>query len=87
GYDNAKKKYVSVWIDSMGTGIMQSEGDYEGESGKFVEVGETTSPVGTMKIKSVSEPMGDDKFLFTMYWVQEGGKEEKMMEITYTRKK
>ncbi|MGH7128795.1 MAG: DUF1579 domain-containing protein, partial [Planctomycetaceae bacterium] len=87
GYDNAKKKYVSVWIDSMGTGISQSEGQYDNESGQFVEIGETTSSMGTMKIKSVTKPMGDDKLLLTMYWVQDGGKEQKMMEVTYTRKK
>src|SRR6185295_18628018 len=29
GYDNLKKKYVGSWIDSMGTGIMQSEGTYD----------------------------------------------------------
>src|SRR5438093_365602 len=26
GYDNAKKKFVSSWVDNMGTGIMNSEG-------------------------------------------------------------
>src|SRR2546425_2128497 len=26
GYDNFKKKYVSIWIDNMATGIMYSEG-------------------------------------------------------------
>src|SRR6266513_1241369 len=26
GYDNAKKKHFSAWIDDMGTGIMLAEG-------------------------------------------------------------
>src|SRR5205807_4828609 len=29
GYDNVKKKFVSSWIDSMGTGIEFSEGSYD----------------------------------------------------------
>src|SRR5260221_2539195 len=29
GYDNAKKKFVSSWIDNMGTGIMSLEGTYD----------------------------------------------------------
>ncbi len=29
GYDNAKKIYVSSWVDNMGTGIMLSEGSYD----------------------------------------------------------
>ena len=26
GYDNAKQKFISTWIDSMGTGMLLSEG-------------------------------------------------------------
>src|SRR5262249_20170156 len=29
GYDNAKKKFVSSWIDNIGTGIEFSEGTYD----------------------------------------------------------
>ena len=29
GYDNVKKKFVSTWIDNMGTGIMIAEGTYD----------------------------------------------------------
>ena len=29
GYDNVKKKFVSSWIDNMGTGIQFSEGTYD----------------------------------------------------------
>jgi hypothetical protein len=28
GYDNAKKKFVSTWIDNMGTGMMTAEGEW-----------------------------------------------------------
>ena len=29
GYDNAKGKFFSTWIDSMGTGLLISEGSYD----------------------------------------------------------
>ncbi|HEY2614958.1 MAG TPA: DUF1579 domain-containing protein, partial [Chthoniobacterales bacterium] len=29
GYDNAKQKFVSAWIDNMGTGILLFEGTYD----------------------------------------------------------
>ena len=29
GYDNTKKKYFNVWFDSMSTGAMMAEGDYD----------------------------------------------------------
>ena len=29
GYDNVKKKFVSSWIDNMGTGIQYSDGTYD----------------------------------------------------------
>ncbi len=28
-YDNAKKKFISTWIDNMGTGVMYVEGPYD----------------------------------------------------------
>src|SRR5213076_1508411 len=35
GYDNVKKKFVSSWIDNMGTGIQYSEGTYDPASKTF----------------------------------------------------
>ncbi|MBZ0265544.1 DUF1579 domain-containing protein [bacterium] len=32
GYDNLKKKYVQLWIDSMGTGIYRGEGSFNSET-------------------------------------------------------
>lgn len=32
GYDNAKKKFISNWIDNMGTGIMNMEGEWNGST-------------------------------------------------------
>ncbi|MCO6455146.1 MAG: DUF1579 domain-containing protein [Pirellulaceae bacterium] len=84
GFDNAKKKYVGTWIDSMGTGIMTTEGTYDPQTNSMVETGESSSPFGPMKMKMISKYLNDDKFTFTMFLVTPEG-EQKMMEITYTR--
>lgn len=85
-YDKAQKKYVSIWIDNMGTGIMHSEGKYDKATGTFTEIGESSSPMGKMKLKMVTKPVNKDKFIFTMRMVMPDGTETKGMEITYTRK-
>lgn len=86
-YDKAEKKYVSTWIDNMGTGIMRSEGTCDKDTGTLTEVGESSSPVGKMKMKMVTKPVDKDNFVFTMYVTMPDGKETKGMEITYKRKK
>ena len=40
GYDNVKKKFVSSWIDSMGTMIMNSEGTYDAAAKTFTYTAE-----------------------------------------------
>ncbi len=45
GFDNIKKKYVGIWIDSLSTGIMTSEG-VPAADGKSIEyVGDLPDPV------------------------------------------
>ena len=84
-YDKAQKKYVSIWIDNMGTGIMRTEGKADKAAGTFTEFGEASSPMGKMKTKMVSKTISKDKFIFTMFMTLPGGTETKSMEITYTR--
>ncbi len=87
GYDNAQKKFVGAWIDSMGTGIMHTEGQYNVEKHELVETGESSSPFGPMKLKMVTKYVSDDKMIFTMFMLLPENQEQKMMEITYTRSK
>jgi hypothetical protein len=39
-----------------------------------------------MKCRAVTRLVDDNTFVFEMYGARKKGKEEKMMEITYTRK-
>ena len=51
GYDNVKKKFVSSWIDNMGTGIMNSEGTYDPASKTLTYFAEY-EPMPGMKTKT-----------------------------------
>ena len=83
GYDVSKKKYVSVWIDSMGTPPMISEGTYDAAKKTMTEVGEAMGPDGKMsKMKMVTEMKSKDEMLFTMHHG-----DQPAMTITYKRKK
>lgn len=88
GYDNAKKKFVSTWIDNMGSGIMMMEGTYDAKSKKMTFTGHMTDPMTgkDMDIKQVMTLTSPDENTFEMFMVQDG-KEIKNMEIVYTRTK
>jgi hypothetical protein len=88
GYDNAKKKIVGTWVDSMSTGIMHSEGTVD-PGGKVI----TSSMVGTdpmtgkeSKSRVVETHEGEYKVV-EEFFEKKAGKEVKVMEITYTRAK
>lgn len=89
-YDNIKKKYVSTWIDNMGTGIMVSEGTYDPATKTLNSTGESPDLM-TWKYnpaKGVERYLGPDHWAMEMHSPTPDGKGWfKMMEIDYTRKK
>jgi len=88
GYDNHTRKYVSTWIDSMGTAILFFEGTASADGKTITQESHYDDPVkGPVKWRSVTRIVDDDTHVFEMYSTEKGGKEEKMMEITYTRKR
>lgn len=88
GYDNILKKYVSVWIDNMGTGIMKSEGTAAKDGKTIIWWGESSDPMTgkTSKYRLVTTFTDDDHHTFEMFGKAPDGKEMKMMTIEYTRK-
>lgn len=91
GYDNAKKKFISTWIDNMGTGIMHMEGVWN-PSKKTIEFkGKMTDPTRPGKdcdVKEVYTFVDDNNQTMEMYGPDaKTGKEFKTMEIKYVRKK
>ena len=85
GYDNAKKKFVTSWIDNMGTGIMLSEGTYDPATNTFTFHSTYDMAPGVQtKIRETIKVT--DKDHHVMEWFeQRGGQEVKTMEIAYTR--
>jgi Protein of unknown function (DUF1579) len=88
GYDNARKKFVGTWIDSMSTGIMRSEGTTDPSGKVMTTQASYTDPVTgkETRMKIVGKWESDDK-LVEEFYEKRGGKEAKTMEITYTRAK
>jgi len=87
GYDNAKKKFVSGWVDNMGTGILMSEGTYDAATKTFTYTGEYEMMPGMKsKIREVIK-MPDTSHMSMEYYEDRGQGETKSMEINYTRKK
>ena len=85
GYDNVKKKFVSTWIDNMGTGIIMMEGTYDPAAKTLTYIGEE-QPAPGMKIPMRQTVKYTDKDHHVLeYFENHGGPEGKIMEITYTR--
>jgi len=90
GYDNVLGKYVSSWIDNMGTGIMKSEGTADASGKTITWTGTMSDPMTgkTAKERMVMTIVDDDHHTFEMYGVPPGAKQEmKTMTISYTRRK
>ncbi|WP_428940521.1 DUF1579 domain-containing protein [Fontivita pretiosa] len=89
GYDNLKKKYVSTWMDSMGTMILVQEGTADA-TGKVITFTSTMpDPVSGKEqtMRSVLTIVSNDRHTFDMYVPGPDGKEYKCMTNVYTRAK
>lgn len=91
GYDNSTKKFVSTWIDNMGTGIMYMNGDWDA-SKKSIEfkgkMPDITRPGKECDVREVFTFVDDNTQIMEMYGPSsKTGKEMKTMEIKFTRKK
>ncbi len=87
GYDNYAKKYVSVWIDSMSTGIYYFEGTASPNGKVITQKCSYVDPVrGPMVWRSVTRIVDTNTLKYEMYITPKRGKEEKMMEMSVIRK-
>lgn len=86
-YDNMTKKYVTAWMDSMGTGIFLMEGTASPDGKTITLRGSHPEPGGgKMSHRAVWKIIDDNNQTFDMYGAHHGQKETKMMEITYSRR-
>ena len=87
GFDNAKKVWVSSWIDNFGTGLMYMEGTYDEASKKIVYRGKMVDPItGKDTDEKQTIKILDDKNIEMEMFSIVDGKEFKNMEIKYTKK-
>jgi Protein of unknown function (DUF1579) len=87
-YDNARKVYISTWMDNMGTGLMYAEGNFDKGNNKVMTFkGNTTDPASGKQIpfREVFTIVDDNNQLMEMYDTKEG-KETKTMSIKLVRK-
>jgi len=89
GYDNITKKYTGTWMDSMGTAMMNSTGKMDA-SGKVLTYTSMMNDPMTGKLVKITEKVtvtDNDHHMMEMWGPDPSGKNYKMMEITYVRKK
>ncbi|MFZ2168316.1 MAG: DUF1579 domain-containing protein [Methylococcaceae bacterium] len=87
GYDNLLKRYVTSWMSTMSTGIFIMEGTASADGKTITLKGQHPEPGGGhMTHRAVWKIIDHNNQTFDMYGAHHGGKEMKMMEITYTRK-
>ncbi len=88
GYDQIKKKYVGVWVDSMSSKPMHFEGDLDPKTNITTMKGESVDPEGnTVKFKTTTHRKDKDHFTFAMFMILPDGKEHQSFTIEYTRRK
>ena len=84
GFDNGSKKWFNVWADSMGTGLLVSDG-VENEKGKrWTFTGSFNGPAGPITSRDVVTITGENEFTWVSYM---GGSEKPTMTLKATRKK
>jgi len=89
GYDNFKKKYVTYWIDSLGTAMYTAEGTADAAGKVFTYHGKMDEPATGEKdkpVKFIHRVLTADKHVFEIHDVALGAN-SKAMEMSYTRKK
>ena len=85
-YDAAKKKYIHVWIDSMSTSPMISEGTYDKATKTLSLAGTMPMPDGSsMKVTQTTVTKDADTRVFSLKGAGPDGKDMEMLQITYKR--
>jgi hypothetical protein len=89
GYDNYKKQFISVWIDTMGTSMLISTGTADATGKIITSTAEWDDAITgtTSTVRELVRIVDNDTHVMEMYMPGPDGKEHKNMEITYTRKK
>ena len=87
GYDNAKKVFMSSWLDNMGTGIMHMEGTWDPATKAITFTGNSVDPATgkDVPVKEIFTFIDNNTQKMEMYMTQ-NEKEFKTMEMMLSRK-
>jgi hypothetical protein len=88
GYDNIKKQYVSLWMDSFSTNVYMGTGQYDAAKKELTITGSGPDPMNDFKetgSKWVTRFTSADSYTFEMYSEAGPNNWMKCMEIVYTR--
>jgi hypothetical protein len=88
GFDNARKVFLSSWVDNLGTSVMQMEGKLNPGTKTIQFNGKMTDPSSgkEIKVREVFTFVDDNTQKMEMFDGRDG-KEFKSMEIIFKRKK
>jgi len=89
GYDNQKKKFIELMMDTMSTSVLHNEGEISEDGKVITNQGESRDPMTKKPIKLRTRYTISDRDHFTLEWyrVDEGGKEEKTVTLRHSRTK
>ena len=88
-YDNAKKVFISNWVDNMGTGMMNMEGTWDEATKTMSMKGKMICPANGKEcdVREKFRIVDDNTHVMEMFGPDmKTGKEYKNMEITFRRK-
>ncbi len=86
-YNNTGKRWEGTWQDSMSTMIQFSTGAFDGQRGEWTMSTEFDHPLGyRCKKREVITLRGKNAHAMVMFCTDKDGKEQRIMEISYTRK-
>jgi hypothetical protein len=87
-YDNFTKKFISSWVDNMGTGVMTMEGTYDNKTKTLTSKGKMVDPTAgkELDVREVVTIIDDNTQKMEMYCTKDG-KEMKTMEMIAKKRK
>ena len=86
GYDNVQQRYVGTWMDSFGTGLMNSVGVGRPTDERIDFIGEMIEPSGNKKsFDAIVRIRNHGHHSYEMWTKGENGKSYRMMLVEYER--
>ncbi len=88
GYDNIRGEYMTVWFDSMTTGMMSMTGEFDSSTRTLKQTGSHSCPMTGEKARYCRSEwiaVNEDQQIYRSYAMSADGNEYMSMELKYTR--